>query len=179
MRFFRIISKDNNCCRLISSKVMRCVDKSVLGLKLICKTVVGNMSVSDVFVGLHSGWKQKRRDFVCHVYNLSENCRFWVISVTFCNTTFHNQPVVYVRTDRHANGNGRIFFNFLFQRAKIFERGRDIPGKGNENSGNNAQDSPQHTRCLLFLRTKHCAAATQLLCTYPGFQNTKDFDWPK
>jgi hypothetical protein len=83
--------------------------------------------------------------------------------------------VVYVRTDRHGNGNGRIFCLFLFQRAKIFEKGRDIPGKGNENSGNRAQDSLQGTKCLLFLLTKQYAATTQLLYTYPGVQNTKDF----
>jgi hypothetical protein len=56
---------------------------------------------------------------------------------------------------------GAFFCNFLFQRAKIFEKGRDIPGKGNENSGNRAQDSPQHTRCLLFLLTVHYATTAQ------------------
>jgi hypothetical protein len=63
----------------------------------------------------------------------------------------------------------------LFQRATISEKGRDIPGKGNENSGNKAQDCPQHKKYLLFLLTIHYAATAQLLYTYPAVQNTKDF----
>ena len=82
--------------------------------------------------------------------------------------------MVYVRTVRHGNSNGRIFWNFLFQRAKLFEKSGTVSGKGNENSGNRAKDSQQHTRCLLFLLTKQYAATIHLIYTYPGVQNTKD-----
>jgi hypothetical protein len=63
---------------------------------------------------------------------------------------------------------------FLQQHAKIFEV-RHIPGSGNGNSGNRAQDSPQQSGCLLFLLPMHNAATAQLLYTYSGPKNTQNF----
>lgn len=52
--------------------MMRCVDKRVLGsTKLLLATCL-----SPMFIGLHSEWKKKKRDFVCHVYNFDENIKF-------------------------------------------------------------------------------------------------------
>lgn len=51
--------------------------------------------------------------------------------------------------------------------------------KGNENSGNGAEDSPRHPSCLLFLFTVHFAATAQLLYIYPAVQNTKDLGLPE
>jgi hypothetical protein len=52
-------------------------------MKFIYETDVGNISVSDVFSGLHSGRRQNKHAILCVMFIISVKIGgFWVISVT-------------------------------------------------------------------------------------------------